>query len=155
MATQVQRIEAFIREVEIRILNQNHPLLDANGSHVNDFKVLHGRVSVDNNVITLQSVHPSSSGIQIAFPLDKVCYSRQNLINGYRSGSSIFIAILNEAYFSDSENHNLVKSLGHPTQYLQVVGRRGIPNPNPNLDPTIMDTLLDTDNILKTYFFLN
>ena len=153
MATQVQRIEAFIREVEIRILNQNNPLLDANGNRVNDFKILHGRVSVDADVLTLQSVHPSSSGIQIAFPLDKVCYSRQNLINGYRSGVSIFIAILNENYFSNAEKHNLVKSLGHPTQYLQVVGRRGIPNPY-DTDPSEgFLEIFDDDNKLRSYFF--
>jgi hypothetical protein len=150
MATQLQRIESFIREVEIRILNQNNPLLDANGNLVNDFKVLYGRVWVDNGVLTLQSVHTSSSGMQISFPVDKVCYSRQNLINGYRSGSPIFIAILNESYFSDAEKHNLIKTLGHPTQYLNVIGLRGIPNPI--VDVNIMDILLNNDNKLRSYF---
>lgn len=151
MATQAQRIEAFIREVEIRILNQNNPLLDANGNRVNDFKVLYGRVWVDNNILTLQSIHPSSSGMQISFSLDQVCYSRQILINGYRSGNPIFIAILNGNYFSGAEKHNLIKTLGHPTQYLNVFGLRGIPNPIP--DETFIDILFDNDNKLRSYFY--
>jgi hypothetical protein len=122
---------------------------DKNGNIVRSFKVLYGIVKVEGDFVQLTSVYPISDGMSILFGVDRIfCYCdptdrikvketpfgdfyeidgnylvdrsypvpyTQNVGNG----KAIYIAV-NTNPFQEAENHNLIKTLGHPTNYQAV-----------------------------------
>jgi hypothetical protein len=105
--------EKFITEVEEHLVNDK--VEDRNGNVVTDFKVLYGKIKVEGDLLELESVYPISEGMKVLFASRRVLYPK----NIQTSIAPIFIAIDSEGLLQ-AEQHDFVKSLGHPTTYREI-----------------------------------
>ena len=91
---------------------------DAHG-HLNGqpFKVLFGNVEIRDGVAELTSEYPISKGMKVLFGSDRIIYPAKL---GEGSMGIIYIAINPEGIFQ-AEYHDFVKTLGHPTEYRDII----------------------------------
>lgn len=123
--------EKFIEKVEEHL--ENNVKKDKDGNIVKSFKVLFGEIKSMRGSLQLTSVYPVSAGMSVLFASDRVVYYEKELVidpnNSDLSTSSeaIYIAV-NTNTFNEAEEHDFIKTLGHPTNYQAVVGNPDEPN---------------------------
>jgi hypothetical protein len=103
----------FIADVEKHLANSN--VVDTNGNVITNFKVLYGKIKVDRDLLEIESVYPISEGMKVLIASRRVLYPE----NIQTSKEAIFIAIDSKGLLQ-AEEHDFVKSLGHPTTYREI-----------------------------------
>lgn len=81
------------------------------------FKVLFGEIMIEDGVVELTSSYPISKGMKVLFGFDRILFPK-DLVEG--DNGSIHIAINSEGLFQ-AEYHDFIKTLGHPTNYKDLL----------------------------------
>ncbi len=93
-------------------------IADANRSlNGQPFKVLFGEIMIEDGVVELTSSYPISKGMKVLIGFDRILYPK-NLVEG--GNGTIYIAINPEGLFQ-AEYHDFIKTLGHPTNYKDLL----------------------------------
>lgn len=87
------------------------------------FKVLYGKIKIHKNAVELESVYPLSKGMKVLFGKDRIVYPIDLKDNIEENTEPIFIAV-NLLEFNEAENHDFVKTLGHPPTYEHLLSEQ-------------------------------